>query len=44
MSALDAAWESTPLKVGTPVTTPTPLFAKLDPSVIEEELERMAGT
>jgi methionyl-tRNA synthetase len=42
--ALDAGWESAPLKVGTPVSAPTPLFAKLDPSVIEEELERMAGT
>jgi methionyl-tRNA synthetase len=41
--SLDARWESAPLKVGTPVSAPTPLFAKLDPSVIEDELERMAG-
>jgi methionyl-tRNA synthetase len=41
--SLDARWESTPLKVGTPVGAPTPLFAKLDPSVVDEELARMAG-
>jgi methionyl-tRNA synthetase len=38
---IDARWESVDLKVGTPVAAPTPIFAKLDPSVIEEELERM---
>jgi methionyl-tRNA synthetase len=37
-------WESVDLKVGTPIASPTPLFAKLDPSVVEEELERMGGT
>jgi methionyl-tRNA synthetase len=41
--ALDARWESVELAAGTPVAAPTPLFAKLDPSVIDEELERMAG-
>jgi methionyl-tRNA synthetase len=35
-------WQRDPLKVGTPVATPTPLFAKLDDSVVEEELARMA--
>jgi methionyl-tRNA synthetase len=38
-----ARWESTPLDVGRPVATPTPLFAKLDPSVADEELARLAG-
>jgi methionyl-tRNA synthetase len=41
---LDARWESVEIKTGTPVGTPTPLFAKLDPSVIEEELDRMGGS
>jgi methionyl-tRNA synthetase len=36
-------WQSDPLKVGTPVAPPTPLFAKLDVSVIDEELARMAS-
>jgi methionyl-tRNA synthetase len=36
-----AAWESVPLAVGTPVSPPTPLYQKLDNSVIEEELARM---
>ena len=34
-------WESVPLRVGSPVPTPTPLFAKLDQSVVEEVLARM---
>jgi methionyl-tRNA synthetase len=36
-------WARTALTPGTPVAAPTPLFAKLDPSVIEEELGRMGG-
>ena len=36
-------WQSDPLKVGNPVPPPTPLFAKLDSSVIDEELARMGG-
>jgi methionyl-tRNA synthetase len=36
-------WERDPLKVGNPVAPPTPLFAKLDTSVVEEELARMGG-
>ena len=39
----EARWERTPLVPGTPVAPPTPLFAKLDPSVVDEELARMAG-
>lgn len=34
-------WESTPVEVGVTITKPTPVFVKLDESVIEEELERM---
>jgi methionyl-tRNA synthetase len=36
-----AVWESRPVRVGAPVGKPTPLFAKLDPSVVEEELRRL---
>jgi methionyl-tRNA synthetase len=34
-------WESRPVVVGTPVAKPTPIFTKLDPSVVEEELARL---
>jgi len=37
------AWERRPLVVGTPVAKPTPVFTKLDPSVVEEELARLGG-
>jgi methionyl-tRNA synthetase len=40
--ATSARWESTPLQVGTPVEPPTPLFTKLDDSIVAEELARMA--
>lgn len=33
-------WESRPVTVGAPVAKPTPVFTKLDPSIIEEELAR----
>ncbi|AGZ46219.1 methionine--tRNA ligase [Actinoplanes friuliensis] len=36
-----ARWESVPLVAGTPLVAPKPVFRKLDPSVIEEELERL---
>ena len=29
---------------GTPVAKPTPVFTKLDPGVVEEELARLAGS
>ncbi len=29
--------------VGTPVEKPTPVFTKLDPSVVEEELARLGA-
>jgi methionyl-tRNA synthetase len=32
-----------PLAVGTAVSPPTPLYQKLDDSVVEEELARMAS-
>jgi methionyl-tRNA synthetase len=35
------AWRRHPIAVGTPVEKPTPVFTKLDPSVIEEELARL---
>jgi methionyl-tRNA synthetase len=38
-----ARWESTPIEVGRPLAAPTPVFTKLDPSVIDEELARLAG-
>jgi methionyl-tRNA synthetase len=34
-------WQRDLLNVGNPVAPPTPLFAKLDPSVIDEELARL---
>lgn len=36
-------WSSRPVDVGATVTKPTPLFAKLDESVIEDELGRLAA-
>jgi methionyl-tRNA synthetase len=38
-----ARWESVPLAVGTPLEAPKPVFRKLDPSVVEEELARLGG-
>jgi methionyl-tRNA synthetase len=37
-----ARWGSVPIVAGTPLATPKPVFRKLDPSVIEEELARLA--
>ncbi|HEX6469566.1 MAG TPA: methionine--tRNA ligase [Streptosporangiaceae bacterium] len=39
-----ARWESRPIAVGTPLAAPKPLFAKLDPSVVDEELARLEST
>ena len=39
--AQQAAWESVPVVPGTPIEPPTPVFAKLDPSVVDEELARL---
>jgi methionyl-tRNA synthetase len=38
----DAAWKSTPLPVGRPLAPPTPVFTKLDPSIVDDELARLA--
>src|SRR3954449_699537 len=38
-----ARWGRTELVPGAPVSPPTVLFAKLDPSVVDEELQRMEG-
>jgi methionyl-tRNA synthetase len=36
-------WESRPVRVGATVEKPTPVFTKLDPSVVDEELARVSG-
>jgi methionyl-tRNA synthetase len=41
---VDASWERTAIAPGTTVSPPTPLFAKLDASVVDEELARMEST
>ena len=41
--ATGATWARADVSVGTSIAAPTPLFAKLDPSVVDEELARMAG-
>jgi methionyl-tRNA synthetase len=38
-----ATWESTPIKPGTPLEAPKPLFAKIDPGVVIDELNRLGG-
>jgi methionyl-tRNA synthetase len=35
-------WESRPVKAGTPLSVPVPLFKKLDQSVVDEEIARLA--
>jgi len=39
--ATEAAWERRPIRVGQTLAPPTPLFTKLDPSVVQEELDRL---
>jgi methionyl-tRNA synthetase len=36
-------WESRPIAAGTPLAVPAPLFKKLDPSVVDEEIARLQG-
>jgi len=36
-------WESRPIAAGTPLAVPTPLFKKLDQSVVDEEIARLQG-
>ncbi len=37
-----ARWESVPVRPGTKLAAPTPLFAKIDPAEADEELARLA--
>jgi methionyl-tRNA synthetase len=41
--AVAGRWGSAPIRPGTPLATPVPLFAKLDPKVADEELARLEG-
>jgi methionyl-tRNA synthetase len=36
-------WESVPVVPGTPIAKPVPVFTKLDPSVVDDELARLSG-
>src|SRR5690349_13088641 len=38
---IGAKWEPVPIAAGTPLTAPTPVFKKLDESIVEEELARL---
>jgi methionyl-tRNA synthetase len=38
-----ATWQSSPIESGTPLAPPTPIFVKLDPSIAEEEVARLAA-
>jgi methionyl-tRNA synthetase len=38
-----ARWASAPIEVGRRLDPPTPIFAKLDPAVVDEELARLAA-
>ena len=39
-----ARWASQPLRQGTPLATPVPLFTKLDTSVVDSELARLGAS
>ena len=41
--AVGARWESVPLEVGRALAPPKPVFKKLDPSIVEEELARLGA-
>ena len=41
--AQGARWQSVPVEVGRKVDTPKPVFKKLDPSIVDEELARLGG-
>jgi methionyl-tRNA synthetase len=36
------AWQRRQIVPGTPVDKPSPIFTKLDPSVVDEELARLS--
>jgi methionyl-tRNA synthetase len=38
-----ARWVSTPIEAGRSLNPPKPVFKKLDPSIVDEELARLAG-
>ena len=38
-----ADWARAPIRPGTPLQAPTPLFAKIDPAVVIDELDRLGG-
>ncbi|MDQ6874646.1 MAG: methionine--tRNA ligase [Actinomycetota bacterium] len=38
-----ARWESVPIVAGTPLAPPAPVFTKLDPSIVDDELARLEG-
>jgi methionyl-tRNA synthetase len=38
-----ARWAPKPVEAGTPLAPPKPVFKKLDPSIVDEELARLAG-
>jgi methionyl-tRNA synthetase len=40
--AAEARWESRPIAAGRPLQPPTPVFKKLDASIVDEELDRLA--
>ncbi|MDQ1651248.1 MAG: methionyl-tRNA synthetase [Cryptosporangiaceae bacterium] len=40
---VQAKWEPVPLEVGRPLAPPTPVFRKLEPSIVDEELARLEG-
>jgi len=42
-SSMRGTWHRVPVVPGTPVPTPTPIFTKLDDSVVETELARLRG-
>ncbi len=39
-----ARWAPAPLRAGTPLAVPQPLFTKLDPAVVDEELARLGAS
>ncbi len=43
-AAAVGSWAWHPLAAGQPIAAPRPLFRKLDPAVVDQELERMAAT
>jgi methionyl-tRNA synthetase len=38
----EACWASRPIAAGRPLQPPTPVYKKLDPSIVDEELDRLA--